>query len=160
MRFFSMVIAKIVEGDLLDQAAEVIVNSWNRNIIPWWLLWPQGVAGAIRRRAGFKPFIELGRCGPIALGQCVQTTAGKLAFRSIIHAAGINMCWRASHHSIAGSVRSAMDLVQRHGYRSVAFPVLGAGVGGFSEEAALQIMCQTLASIDSSAEVLLVKYKA
>jgi hypothetical protein len=29
---------KIVEGDLLDQDVEVIVNAWNRNIIPWWLL--------------------------------------------------------------------------------------------------------------------------
>lgn len=28
----------IVDGDLLDQSTEVIVNAWNRNIIPWWLL--------------------------------------------------------------------------------------------------------------------------
>ena len=33
----------IVEGDLLDQDVEVIVNAWNRNILPWWLLLPQGV---------------------------------------------------------------------------------------------------------------------
>ncbi len=33
---------RIVEGDLLDQDVEVIVNAWNRNIIPWWLLLPQG----------------------------------------------------------------------------------------------------------------------
>ncbi|TWT38617.1 macro domain-containing protein [Blastopirellula retiformator] len=36
-----------VTGDLLDQPVEVIVNAWNRNIIPWWLLVPQGVSGAI-----------------------------------------------------------------------------------------------------------------
>lgn len=42
----------IVEGDLLDQDVEVIVNAWNRNLFPHWLLWPQGVSGAIRRRAG------------------------------------------------------------------------------------------------------------
>lgn len=43
----------IVEtGDLLDQPVEVIVNAWNRNIIPWWLLLPQGVSGAIKRRGG------------------------------------------------------------------------------------------------------------
>jgi O-acetyl-ADP-ribose deacetylase len=29
---------EIIEGDLLDQNVEVIVNAWNRNIIPWWLL--------------------------------------------------------------------------------------------------------------------------
>ena len=26
---------EIVEGDLLDQDVDVIVNAWNRNIIPW-----------------------------------------------------------------------------------------------------------------------------
>jgi len=31
----------VVEGDLLDQDVEVIVNAWNRNIIPWWLLLPR-----------------------------------------------------------------------------------------------------------------------
>jgi len=27
----------------------VIVNAWNRNSIPWWLLLPQGVSAAIMR---------------------------------------------------------------------------------------------------------------
>lgn len=26
----------IIEGDLLQQPVEVIVNAWNKNIIPWW----------------------------------------------------------------------------------------------------------------------------
>ena len=42
----------IVDGDLLDQDVEVIVNAWNRNVIPWWLLIPQGVSGAIKKRGG------------------------------------------------------------------------------------------------------------
>jgi O-acetyl-ADP-ribose deacetylase (regulator of RNase III) len=42
----------IVDGDLLDQDVDVIVNAWNRNIIPWWLLIPQGVSGAIKERGG------------------------------------------------------------------------------------------------------------
>ena len=29
---------QLVHGDLLDQDVDVIVNAWNRNIIPWWLL--------------------------------------------------------------------------------------------------------------------------
>lgn len=55
----------IVDGDLLDQNVEVIVNAWNRNIIPWWLLIPQGVSGAIKKRGGLQPFRELGRMGAI-----------------------------------------------------------------------------------------------
>jgi hypothetical protein len=41
---------RLVDGDLLDQDVEVIVNAWNRNLIPWWLLIPQGVSRAIKRR--------------------------------------------------------------------------------------------------------------
>jgi hypothetical protein len=42
----------IVEGNLLDQNVDVIVNAWNRNIMPWWLLLPQGVSGGIKKRGG------------------------------------------------------------------------------------------------------------
>ena len=53
----------IVEGNLLDQDVDVIVNAWNRNIIPWWLLLPQGVSGAIKKRGGTGPFKEFGSMG-------------------------------------------------------------------------------------------------
>ncbi len=52
-----MTTISVVAGDLLEQAdVDVIVNAWNRNVIPWWLLLPQGVSGAIKRRAGLAPF--------------------------------------------------------------------------------------------------------
>ena len=149
----------ILEGDLLDQDTEVIVNAWNRNIIPWWLLLPQGVSGAIKRRAGYRPFIEVGRAGPIPLGQAVLTSAGRLPFKAIVHVAGINMLWRASPASIQGSVRSAMALVDKHGFASVAFPVLGAGSGGYDQAAALQLMLAAFADITTSARVVIVQFR-
>ncbi len=97
---------QVLDGDLLDQDVEVIVNAWNRNIIPWWLLLPQGVSGAIKRRAGYQPFRELARHGPIPLGGAVETSAGRLPFRAIIHVAGISMFWRSSERAIRGCVRS------------------------------------------------------
>jgi len=36
----------VVHGDLLDQDVDVIVSARNRNIIPWWLLLPQGMSRA------------------------------------------------------------------------------------------------------------------
>jgi hypothetical protein len=51
--------AQFVQGHILDQGVDVIVNTWNRNVIPWWLLLPQGVSGAIKRRGGTGPFKEL-----------------------------------------------------------------------------------------------------
>ena len=46
-----MPIINIVYGDLLQQPVDVIVNAWNRNFIPSWLLLPQGVSGAIKKQA-------------------------------------------------------------------------------------------------------------
>ena len=152
-------LAKVVDGDLLDQPVEVIVNSWNRNIIPWWLLLPQGVSGAIKRRGGYRPFIEVGRAGAIPLGGAVFTSAGRLPFKGIIHVAGIDMLWRASVASIQGSVRSAMAIVRERGFASVAFPIVGAGTGGFGEAGALELMQQALAELDAPAQVFFVRFR-
>jgi O-acetyl-ADP-ribose deacetylase (regulator of RNase III) len=150
---------QIVHGYLLDQQVEVIVNAWNRNIIPWWLLLPQGVSGAIKRRGGFKPFIEVGRAGPIPLGGAVITTAGRLPFKAIIHVAGIDMLWRASKRSIQESVRSSMELVNQGDFASVAFPVIGSGSGGFSQDAALALMLDEFARIESKADTCVVQFR-
>src|SRR5262250_1975493 len=101
---------ELVTGDLLDQDVEVIVNAWNRNIIPWWLLLPQGVSGAIKKRGGIAPFKELAKHGPMPLGSAVLTSAGKLPFKAIIHVAGINLLWRASEKSIRDSIASAIRI--------------------------------------------------
>ena len=148
----------IVQGDLLDQTVDVIVNAWNRNIIPWWLLLPQGVSGAIKRRGGYRPFIEVGRAGPIPLGGAVLTSAGKLPYKGIIHVAGISMFWMASEKSIRGSVRSAMTIVNEKQFASVAFPLIGAGTGSFKGDGALRLMVDELASIESTAAVTFVQF--
>ncbi|RYZ32057.1 MAG: Appr-1-p processing protein [Myxococcaceae bacterium] len=135
---------QVVEGDLLDQPVDAIVNAWNRNIIPWWLLLPQGVSGAIKRRGGTAPFRELARVGPMPLGSAVVTGPGTLPFKAIIHVAGIDMLWRASARSIQDSVRNALARAHEHGFRSVAFPIIGAGSGSFDEDRALELMREAL----------------
>ena len=149
---------QIVTGDLLEQDVEVIVNAWNRNIIPWWLLLPQGVSGAIKRKGGIRPFIEVGRAGPIPLGGSVKTGPGRLGVKAIIHVAAINLLWRASEFSIRESVRSAMMLVLVDRFKSVAFPVLGSGSGGYNAESALNLMKDELSKIKGEAEVKIVRF--
>ncbi|HSK05184.1 MAG TPA: macro domain-containing protein [Kofleriaceae bacterium] len=151
--------AKVVDGDLLDQPVEAIVNAWNRNIIPWWLLIPQGVSGAIKKRAGVGPFREVRRHGPIALGQAVATGAGRLPFKLIIHVAGINMLWRASEQSIRASVSNALRVAREHGVRSLAFPLIGAGSGGFDPERVLSLMIAALVPEPDDVEVTIVRFR-
>jgi O-acetyl-ADP-ribose deacetylase (regulator of RNase III) len=150
---------EVVEGDLLDQDVDVIVNAWNRNIIPWWLLLPQGVSKAIKRRGGIEPFKELRRHGSIPLGGAVLTSAGRLPFKGVIHVAGINMLWRASEHSIRSSVRNAVRLARENGYRSIAFPLIGAGSGGCNQERAKTVMLDELKALDEPLTVKVVVFK-
>ena len=149
---------QILDGDLLDQDVEVIVNAWNRNIIPWWLLLPQGVSGAIKRRAGYALFRELAKKGPIMLGGAVVTGAGRLPFKAIIHVAGISMFWRSSEKSIRDSVQNALAIARANGYRSIAFPLIGAGTGGTKADRVLVIMQDALRKVEFDGEVRIVRY--
>ena len=149
---------QVVEGDLLDQDVEAIVNAWNRNIIPWWLLWPHGVSGAIKKRGGLQPFKELPR-RPIPLGEAVVTSAGRLPFRAIIHVAGINGWWRASEFSIRRSVVNAVSLAGREGFSSIAMPVVGSGAGSFSQDKALEFIIDEMEGIETDVQVKVVRFK-
>ena len=150
---------KIIYGDIVQQDVEVIVNSWNRNIIPWWLLLPQGVSGAIKKHGGSMPFKELSRMGAIPLGDARETCAGSLPYKSIIHVAGINMFWFATEYSVRQSVISAMTIVNRKNYRSVAFPLIGSGSGNRHRTWSMNIMQNTFKEMDSDAEISIIIYK-
>lgn len=150
---------QVVHGDLLDQDVDVIVNAWNRNIIPWWLLLPQGVSGAIKRRGGTSPFKELRKHGSMPLGGAVLTSAGRLPYKAIIHVAGINTLWRASEWSIRHCVQNATALAHEKGFQSIAFPLIGAGSGGFNQERARAIMEDELGMLQYPMEVRVVIYQ-
>jgi O-acetyl-ADP-ribose deacetylase len=149
---------RVVEGNLLNHDVEVIVNAWNRNLIPWWLLLPQGVSGAIKRAGGNEPFREVGRKGMIPLGGAVVTGAGKLPFKAIIHVAGINLLWRSSEWSVRESVRNAMALAKERGYRSIAFPLIGAGSGGGKADRVQEWMRDELQSIEFDGVVVIARF--
>lgn len=150
----------VVEGDLLDQDVDVIVNAWNRNIIPWWLLLPQGVSGAIKRRGGTGPFKEVAKHGAIPLGGAVLTSAGKLPFKGIIHVAGINMLWMASERSIRDSVKNSVRLAYDKGFKSIAFPLIGAGSGSFDQDKSKALMLDEMSKLDVPMTVKVVVFKA
>ncbi len=151
---------EIVNGNLIEQDVDVIVNSWNRNIIPWWLLLPQGVSKAIKKKGGYTPFKEIARFGPIELGGARLTSAGRLPYKGIIHVAGINMFWTATTYSISTSVVNAMEIVNSHHFSSVAFPLIGSGSGNRGRELSLSTMMETLEDIKTTADVFIVCFKS
>lgn len=150
---------QVVDGDLLRQPVDVIVNSWNRNFIPYWLLIPVGVSGAIRRQAGPQPFREVGKRGLLPLGAAVLTGAGRLPYRGIIHVAGLNWWWTANRASVQLSTRNALQVFRDHGFSSLAFPLIGAGTGGLSVPQVQELMTAEIQSQPGEGQVLLVRYR-
>jgi O-acetyl-ADP-ribose deacetylase (regulator of RNase III) len=152
---------EIRQGDLLAQSdVDVVVNAWNRNFIPWWLLLPGGVSGAIRRRAGTAPFRELGRFGTLRSGDAVITGAGRLPYRAIIHVAALSAFWSCSEAIVRRCTVSALKLAAERSFESIAFPLIGSGVGGVPEEVALAAMQQEVRAHPFSGRVVIVRYAA
>lgn len=150
---------KHIEGDLFDQPVDVIVNAWNRNLIPWWLLLPQGISGAIKKKAGTTPFKELRQYGVLPLGGAAVTSAGNLPFKAIIHVAGIGHHWMSSEKSIRLSVRSALKEWKERNFASIAFPLIGAGTGGFPPHKVKQMIEEEIAIFNAEGLALIVTYK-
>jgi O-acetyl-ADP-ribose deacetylase (regulator of RNase III) len=96
--------------------------------------------------------------GAIPLGHAVETSAGTLPFKSIIHVAGINMLWRSSERSIRDSVRNAISIAQDRGYASVALPLIGAGSGGGKSSRVQSIIENELTKCQFDGEVRIVRY--
>ena len=155
-----MASVEIVDGDLLDQEVAVIVNAWNRNVIPWWLLLPQGVSKAIKKRAGYAPFRELSRAGVLPLGGAVATTAGRLPYKSIIHVAGIGLLWTSSEKSVRASVRNALALASQRGFESIAFPLIGAGTGGAKRDRVIGWMSDEASAADYGGRIVIVRFRS
>lgn len=150
---------RIVEGDLLDQPVDAIVNAWNRNTIPWWLLLPQGVSGAIKRRGGTEPFNELRKRGRMALGEAVATDAGRLPFKGIIHVAGIDDFWRGSEKAARLSARNAVREAERRGFGSIAIPLIGSGSWGLTPTQSETAILDELSKIESNIKVIVVRFR-
>jgi O-acetyl-ADP-ribose deacetylase (regulator of RNase III) len=148
----------IVTGDLLEQPVETIVNAWNRNFIPWWLLLPQGVSGAIKRKGGYAPFRELARFGRLKVGEARVTSAGRLPFRGIIHVAALNLLWKSSPAIIGASVANALALASDRGFASIAFPLIGSGTGGVSRPVAEAEIVEAARQSGFSGRVVVVVY--
>ena len=69
------------------------------------------------------------------------------------------MLWRASERSIRDSVRNAMALADEKGFQSIAFPLIGAGSGGFNQDRAKAIMEDELQKVGIEVEVKVVVFK-
>jgi O-acetyl-ADP-ribose deacetylase (regulator of RNase III) len=98
------------------------------------------VAGAISRAGGPEVQRESSAKAPIGLGEAVETGAGDMPARWVIHAATMELGGPTSAEIIERATRSTLDKAEELGARSLALVAFGTGVGGFSLDEAARIM--------------------
>jgi O-acetyl-ADP-ribose deacetylase (regulator of RNase III) len=135
------------QGDITNQPdIDAIVNAANTEL---WL--GSGVAGAIARRGGPQVESEAVAQGPIRLGEAVRTTAGNLPNKFVIHAAAMGYREEdravpkrtgsaSSEAIISEATMNSIRLAGEAGCKSIAFPALATGVGGFPVDECARVM--------------------
>ena len=128
---------KIVQGDIAELAADAIVNAANNELVMG-----GGVALSIKKRGGKEIEDEAIKLGPIKIGDAVATSAGRLKARYVIHAATMGMDFKTDEVKIRNSCGNSLKAADKLKLRSIVFPALGCGVGGFPLKASAKIMAQ------------------
>jgi len=143
---------EIHRGDITSFSADAVVNAANSS-----LLGGGGVDGAIHRVGGREILIEcrdLRRTtwpDGLPAGQAVETTAGNLPARWVIHTVG--PVWSKSDDRsavLASCYRESIRLADELGATSIAFPAVSAGVYGWPMADAARIAVETVASTPTS----------
>jgi O-acetyl-ADP-ribose deacetylase (regulator of RNase III) len=126
---------EVIAADVTTLDVDAIANAANTD-----LAHGGGVAAAIARAGGPDVQRESYERAPIALGEAVETTAGELPARWVIHAATMELGGPTSAEIIDQATRSTLAKAEELGARSLALVAFGTGVGGFPLEEAAGIM--------------------
>jgi len=126
----------VLEADITRLEVDAIANAANTD-----LKHGGGVAAAISRAGGPDVQRESNSVAPIGLGEAVETTAGEMPCRWVIHAATMELGGPTSADIIRRATASTLRRADELGATSLALVAFGTGVGGFpvNEAAAIEV---------------------
>jgi O-acetyl-ADP-ribose deacetylase len=130
---------EVVQADVTKLDVDAITNAANTE-----LKHGGGVAAAIARAGGPDVQRESNEKAPIELGDAVETTAGDMPARYVIHAATMELGGPTSAEIIERATRSTLTRADELGCRSLALVAFGTGVGGFPLEDAARLMVEAV----------------
>jgi O-acetyl-ADP-ribose deacetylase len=125
----------VVEGDITEQDVDAVVNAANNR-----MRGGGGVDGAIHRAGGPAVLEDCRRRFPdgLATGDAGWTTAGDLPAQWVIHVVGPNRNAGQTDRSLLTSCYArALEVADELGARTVAFPLVSAGVYGWDRDDAV-----------------------
>ena len=117
---------EVREADITKLDVDAIANAANTE-----LRHGGGVAGAIVRAGGRVIQDESDDAAPLELGDAVETSAGELRSKWVIHAATMELGGPTSADIIRRATASTLRKADELGARSVGLVAFGTGVGGF-----------------------------
>jgi O-acetyl-ADP-ribose deacetylase (regulator of RNase III) len=136
---------EVLQADVTKLEVDAIANAANTH-----LLHGGGVAAAIARAGGPALQAESRAKAPIGLGEAVETTAGDMPSRWVIHAATmVDPGGSSSPDVIRQATHSTLVRADQLGARSLALVAFGTGVGGFPLDEAARIMVDEARSFDA-----------
>ncbi|MDA0159261.1 macro domain-containing protein [Solirubrobacter ginsenosidimutans] len=129
-------------GDLTLVTADVLVSSDDN-----YLSMGGGISMALARAAGADMVAHARKLIPVAAGDVAVTTAGRVKAKYLFHAVTIDLDKRIypDARCIDTLVRRSLELADALGVRTIAYPALGTGAGGFPFEEAADVMTRALA---------------
>src|ERR671934_1308887 len=130
-----MAVVEVLDTDITTLEVDAIANAANTR-----LLHGGGVAGAISRAGGPAIQDESSRKAPIGLGEAVETGAGELPARYVIHAATMELGGPTSAEIIERATEATLSKADELGCRSLALVAFGTGVGAFPLDDAARLM--------------------
>ena len=125
---------EVREADITKLEVDAIANAANTM-----LKHGGGVAGAISRAGGATVQEESDRVAPIGLGEAVETSAGQMPAKWVIHAATMELGGPTSAEIIRDATASTLRRAEELGAISLALVAFGTGVGGFPIDEAARI---------------------
>jgi O-acetyl-ADP-ribose deacetylase (regulator of RNase III) len=137
---------EVVEGDIAALEVDAVANAANDAL---WM--GAGVAGALKRAGGAEIEREAVAKGPITLGSAVETGAGRLRARWVIHGAVMGQDLQTNAGLVREATRSCLRLADDLGATSLALPAFGTGVGGFPLDECARIMVEEARAFEASA---------
>jgi O-acetyl-ADP-ribose deacetylase (regulator of RNase III) len=129
-----MAALEALDADITRLEVDAIANAANTE-----LRHGGGVAAAIARAGGDALDRESRERAPIGLGEAVETTAGEMPSRWVIHAATMELGGPTSADIIRRATAATLARAEALGARSLALVAFGTGVGGFPLEDAARI---------------------